>query len=252
MSFKLPNNVFHCALTDTPAGELPFLKVGQCAGNKLGMNCYDNTFGHSQLFNALGYLCHSNTFGYECFSNTFGNECNGNTFGYNCYDNTFSDYCNSNIFMGDCGYNTFGKACNSNTFNDSCYNNIFGNNCNSNKFNDDNDGNTFSNNCSGNIFGYGCDSNAFGNECSYIKFASTDTSDPSQAKGYYKFITVDSGNQYILLNCTQSTYDGNEYKNVRVLPGVNNTTTYKTITDDNVNQSFCTTYQPANSQVIAV
>lgn len=270
MSFKLPNNVFNCALTITPVSELPFLTIGYCSRNKLGLNCYDNTFNHSQLFNVFGNNCYSNTFGHSCYGNVFGNGCNdnvfgdscySNTFGYGCYNiiigsdcdsNTFGDNCNGNAIGGDCNSNVFGSNCNSNTFGDICDSNTFDDYCDNNAIGDRCNGNVFGGYCSSNTFGSDCNSNTLGDNCYYIKFAANNISNPSQAKSYYKYITIDSGNGYIILYCSQSTYSGHEYKNIRILPGVNNTTTYKMITDSNVNQSFCTTYQPANSQVIAV
>ena len=93
MSFKLPNNVFHCALTNAPVSELPFLKIGYCSGNKLGLNCYDNTFGHSQQLNVLGDFCYGNTFDLNCNNNIFGNNCDSNILGSDCYSNTFGNYC---------------------------------------------------------------------------------------------------------------------------------------------------------------
>lgn len=77
--FKLPNNVFFCAFTNTPDESVPFLKIGMCE------------------FNVLRYDCFSNTFGTDCNSNTFGTNCNFNTFGTDCYSNTFSVSNNDNF-----------------------------------------------------------------------------------------------------------------------------------------------------------
>ena len=182
MSFKLPNNVFHCALTTTQVDELPFLKVGYCAGNKLGLNCYDNTFGHSQLFNVLGDYCYSNTFGYHCYSNIFGNnccnntfdhDCYGNTFGNNCYNNTFGNNCDRNTFNDNCYSNTFGNSCDDNTFGNACYSNTFSDSCGSNDFGDTCYSNIFGNSCSNNTFSDSCGSNDFGNSCSNNTFGNS-------------------------------------------------------------------------------
>ena len=202
MSFKLPNNVFHCALTDIPVSELPFLKIGLCTANKLGYNCYNNTFGHRYNFNTFGNYCYNNTFSSGCRRNTFGSDCCDNTFGSYCYDNTFGSNCTGNTFGYDCTSNTFSGSCYNNTFSYDCCGNTFGSNCDFNTFGSNCDYNTFGSYCDFNTFGSNCDFNTFGSNCSYIKFASADTIDPSQAKGYYKYITVDSGNQDILLNCT--------------------------------------------------
>ena len=54
------------------------------------------------------------------------------------------------------------------------------------------------------------------------------------AKSYCRYINIASGNQYIVLNATGTTSNSSFYQNVEIKPGVNNTDTYKTITDANV------------------
>ena len=337
MSFKLPNIVFQCQLDITPVSELPFIKVGVCAGNEFGLNCFNNTFGygafgnifrvdchgnsfgddcHGNSFgddctsnsfgngcnsnsfgdscqsnsfwedcsnNSFGNRCQSNSFGYGCYSNSFGNDCTsnsfedgcynnsfgnscvGNSFGYDCYNNSFGNNCTDNSFVINCGSNSFGDSCQSNSFGQECDNNFFGNTCGSNSFGDSCNsnslgnnctsnsfvnycyGNSFGNGCNSNFFGSSCQSNSLGNGCYNIKFGTS-----SSVKGYYNYITVESGNQRIYLNCTTTTSSSQLYRNVTIKSGVNNTTTWKTISDSNFNQTFNTTYQPANSQVISI
>ena len=149
-----------------------------------------------------------------------GNYCYSNTFGSNCESNTFGNYCS---------YNAFGNDCYSNTFGNGCSYNAFGQACSSNTFGDD------------------CSYNAFGNSCYRITFGTS-----SATKSYCRYITVESGNQYIYLNPTGTTSSSAYYRNVTIKSGVNNTSTYKTITDPNVNQDFNTTYKPTNSQEISI
>ena len=177
----------------------------------------------------LGVNCHSNTFNYACYNNSFGNDCYSNSFGGSCINNSFGNDCYSNSFENSCHINSFGGGCRNNSFGDYCFNNSFGNNCYSNSF------------------GKSCQSNSFGNDCTLIRFGTS-----SSIKGYYNCITVESGNQRIYLNCTTTTSSSQPYRNVTIKSGVNNTNNWKTISDSNVNQTFNTTYQPANSQVISI
>ena len=101
--------------------------------------------------------------------------------------------------------------------------------------------------CYSNTFGDNCQNNTFGNDCDKIKFGNS-----SKIRDYYQNIIVDNGNKYIYLYCSQTTSSSKKYINVHIYSGVNNTTTWKTITDANVNQTFLTEYKPANSLVISV
>ena len=218
-----------------------------CYSNTFGNNCDNNTFGNDCSTNTFGNSCSNNTFGNDCSTNTFGNDCYTNTFGNDCYNNTFGNDCYNNTFGNNCYSNTFGNNCRSNTFGNSCYSNTFGNYCYNNTFGNYCSTNTFGNDCYNNTFGNGCSSNTFGNSCRYNKFGSA-----SDTKSYYRYIIFDNGNSYIRLNCTDTTGSGKYYQNVRIGLGVNNTTTYKTISDGNVKQSYETLYRPASSQTLNV
>ena len=148
---------------------------------------------------------------------------------------TYKQYLNNIVFKGIEYYaNTFNNNCSNNSFGDGCNNNIFGNGC------------------SNNTFGGGFCNNIFGNDCNNIKFGSSSAVTSETAKSFCRYINIASGNQYIVLNATGSTSQSSYYQNIDIKPGVNNTTTWKTITDANVGQNFTTTYQPANAQVIAI
>jgi hypothetical protein len=163
--------------------------------------------------------------------NKFGNDCNFNTFGNGCGKFTLDDITyNGNDFKDGCKNNLFGDYCGGNNFNTNCINNTFGNECFKN---------TFGNNCESNTFGNNCNDNIFG-----LTYESP--------KSYYRNIIFDSGNCYIKLFCTKSTGSGSYYQNVRIGLGVNNTTTYKTISSNDVNQSCETIYKPADSKTISI
>ena len=240
-------------------GEIDYNKIGEYRDGKNKLNsivffgspCYSNTFGNNCHHNTFGHSCYSNTFGHSCYSNTFGNYYQSNTFGNYCYDNTFGHGCGSNTFGNNCHHNTFGNSyysisgnnCNNNTFG-SGNSNTFGNDCNNNTFGNNCNNNTFGNYCNNNTFGNYCNNNTFGNSCRFNTFGNN-----SGAMSYYRYITIESGNQHIYLyapNASSSAY----YQNVEIKSGVNNTSSYKTITDSNTQQTFHTTYQPTNSQVI--
>lgn len=199
-----------------------------CFSNVFETDCFDNTFGSG---------CHANSFENGCNSNFFGS-CGSNSFGRSCYYNSFEGSCNYNSFGNNCYSNTFGNEYSYNSFGNNCYSNTFGSNCYSN---------TFGNNCYSNSFGSNCESNSFESDCHHIKFG-----DSLSAKSKYKYIIVENGNQHIYLDTTQTTSSSNWIQNIKIAQGVNNTTTWKTITHNTANDTFQTVYQPANSQTISV
>jgi len=223
--------------------------TSNCYRNTFGYNCYSNAFGSGCNSNTFGSGCYDNTFGSGCYYNTFGSGCNSNTFGSNCYSNAFGNYCNYNTFRGGCNSNAFGNYCSYNTFGNACSDDVFGNNCGYNIFESGCYRNTFGNGCSYNVFGNHCSYNTFGDSCQYIRFVNS--SSTSTKRNYYSYIIVENGNQYINLDCRSTTSSSLYYQNVKIAQGVNNTTSYKTITDTNVGQTYQTVYQPANSQVIS-
>ena len=228
-----------------------------CYNNSFGYGCWYNTFGEDCRYNNFGNKCYSGSFGNCCYANKFGKNCYYNTFGNECYSNNFGESCDNNSFGNECYSNNFGESCDNNSFGNACYSNNFGNNCHNNSFSNScyenrfgngSYGNSFKNNCHDNSFGVGCGYNSFGNSCKFICFGeSTDN-----IKSYYRYITFDNGNSYINLNCTSTTSSSKYFQNVRIGLGVNNTTTYKTITDSNVGQTYETYYKPANSQTITI
>ena len=210
--------------------------------NKFGSGCYNNTFGNS---------CESNKFGNDCRNNKFGNKCNYNTFGTNCYANIFGTVNSNNELdsnAGSCSRNKFGTNCYNNKLFNSCNNNSFDIDCHDNEFGTSCVYNKFDTLCAAIKFGNGCSYNTLGNGCTNIKFGTSST-----LRSYYRRIIIDNGNQYIYLNCTKSIGSSKYYQNVRIGLGVNNTSTYKTITyDGDINQTFETYYKPSKSQTILI
>ena len=204
--------------------------------NTLGTNCcYNlldgcafNTFGNTCCDNILKFSCHSNHFGNNCYNNEFGCECSSNAFGNDCSENIFEDDCHGNAFGNGCFVNRFGLSCSYNTFGNHCSENIFEDDCRSNAFGND---------CFGNRFGLSCSYNTFGNDCSENYWD----------KDFLENITLQNGVRDIGLDIP-STGDYDIYQNVEIKSGVSNVT----ITDDNENQSFHTTYKPVGSMEISI
>lgn len=233
------------------------LNGAYCFGNKISVyinsskqtlpfNVFRNTSATSACnSNTFGYNCQSNTFGDGCYTNTFGNGCRNNTFGNGCQSNTFGNGCYANTFGNNCGSNTFGNGCYTNTFGDNCSSNTFGNICQSNTFETVCCFNIFGNNCLFNTFGNSSYYNSFGNHCQQIIFN----------KDYVHNVIVENGNQYITLTSTGTTSSSLPLRNITIAQGVNNGTaesSRKTISHDTLNDTFKTTYQSANSQVINI
>ena len=236
-----------------------------CFSNTFGAGCTSNTFGAGCIFNTFGEGCYSNTFGADFYSNTFGAYCDSNKFGAGCYANTFDRDCSSNKFGAECSSNKFGADCSSNTFGAYSYSNTFGEGCSSHTFGADCHSNTFGAYCDANTFGIGCHSNTFGGGCYSNTFGGSCHSNTfgagcvaikfgtaSSVKAYCRYIRVGSGNQRLYINPTGTTTGTQYYQNVEIKEGVNNTATYKTITDPNVGQTFLTIYKPANSLEISL
>lgn len=253
-----------------------FNELGQyCGENVLTYNCYCNKIGDYSYQNGMGSACGYNTLGTYCNYNGMGDSCalniigdcaQSNSFGNSCSYNVFGEYCAYNVFSNSCSYNKFANSCDSNQFGEGCDSNTFGNVTCSNILGSNCNANTLGNYCHTITMGAECNTNVFGNDCNNIKFGGNCTGNKIEneckyitfgassdvAKSFYKYITIEAGNQYIYLNCTSSTSYNSPYRNVRIGLGVNNINLYKTITDSNVGQTYETYYKPANSQTITI
>lgn len=212
--------------------------------------CYYNT--NEDTFDKQTSHCISNKFGDNCNSNTLAKNCTENTFGNNSTTNLLGSNCKNNIFgywtmnniVGPSGtHNIFENQTHSNIVGSYCYSNTFGNYNSRNRINNFCTRNTFEDGCNNNEIGQDSSNNIFKNGCAHITF---------NGKSYYRYITIESGNRYITLNCTSTTSHTRYYQNVTIAKGTNTTTTRKTISDSNVNQDFQTIYKPANCQEISV
>lgn len=173
--------------------------------NRIGFNCYCNTFGNDCRQNSFGNNNYSNSFGNGFQNNSFGNSCSRNSFGNNFQFNSFGNSCFQNSFGNDCNNNSFGNYFQSNTFGNSCSGNTFGNYCSQNSFGNGCNSNTFGNNCYNNSFGNGCSYNSFGNNCGSNTFGN-----------YITQITVFDGVQF----CNVTGGSSNSYvKNAQILNG---------------------------------
>ncbi|MBP5687803.1 MAG: hypothetical protein J6X22_04075 [Muribaculaceae bacterium] len=211
--------------------------------DKLAFALNDNVFISSYEYEGgVFYGIYGNHFGSSCYSNTFGNNCGGNTFGNYCDGNTFGNYCYNNSFGNDCYYNTFGNGCSGNTFGNYCYNNSFGNYCFGNTFGNNNYRNTFGNDCGNNKFGNNFLSSSIGDYVNNVKVN----------KDYVQFILIENGNQNITITSSATTSDTFRIQNFAIALGVNNGGAVKTISHNSTNNTFKTTYQNANSDVVDV
>lgn len=179
-----------------------------CYYNTFGNRCSSNTFGNSCYNNSFKDSCYSNTFGNNCHNNSFGNDCSNNSFGNSCYYNSFGDDCNTNTFGIGCTYNTFGNSCGKNTFGVDCVSNSFENSCDSNTFGNSCYSNSFGNTCHDNSFGDYCSNNSFGNDCNTNTF------------GYnFQTSTLGKGVQYVKVAISETEH----VKYVQILNGTQGT-----------------------------
>ena len=71
-------------------------------------------------------------------------------------------------------------------------------------------------------------------------------------KDYVQFILIENGNQYITITSTATTSSTFRLENFAIALGVNNGSSMKTISHNTTNNTFKTTYQNANSDVVDV
>ena len=202
--YILPNNVLYSVYKWFQEDDVTRHEIEHCCWNEL-----------NNSVNVTLMCATTNHFGANCDSNTFGANCNSNTFGYDCHSNTFGGDCHSNTFGGGCYYNTFGNYCYSNTFGNPCGYNTFGDWCYSNTFGD-----------------Y-CDSNTFGTRTASVK----------TTKDYMRYISVESGVQYVNITCSATTSNRAYAQNAVVHSGVVGTyDAYKTCTISATNTAYLTEF----------
>ena len=197
---------------------------------------YTVSFGNSMKEN-----CKNNTFSAECSGNTFSASCSRNTFSANCQYNTFSANCQYNTFSAGCSQNTFSANCQNNTFSAGCYNNTFSAYCSNN---------TFSADCWYNTFSAYCRNNTFSADCWYNTF-SANVQSCELIKDYTRYVIIENGNTGIKLTSTQTTSQASQLQNILIALGTNMSSS-KTISHNTVGDTFKTTYQNTNSDVVDV
>jgi len=185
-----------------------------------------------------------------------GRNTNGNVIGCNCASITFKGANHADNFLGDnvrlC---VLGQSCHRNTIYASKLNCVFGSNCSNNIVHGSSI--NLGSFCESNIvlgstitLGDYCSQNQIGTGCSNIILGASAAS----PKSYCRNITFEPGVEYVTLSPTGTTSSSAYFQNVTVKSGVKGASanSRKTISDDNVGQTFHTTFKPANSQEVSV
>ena len=223
-----------------------------------GTNVYSNKISEYNEFDN-GYALNNNVFYSYAHTNVLLANCNSNSF-ISCYENFIGEWCGG-VIMGELSYgntignyfqgNTIGSDFNHNTINNHCTENAFGDTCNNNFFGDALNNNRLGNNCCKNILENGLDSSSLASNCYYNRIECGCKLLFFQ-KEYTSYVTVESFNRNIYLTSSQNTGYGNELTNITIAKGTNTTSSNKTISHNTLNDTFHTTYQNSNSQIVNV
>lgn len=257
-----------------------------CSGNTFERVCYSNSFGSDCLNNSFGDGCYYNTFGDVCGYNSLGNDCSDNAF-MGSSRNFLGDNCKHNSFLTGSSANCMGDNCRANCIGIDCTSNSFG--LPWRMFSAAKEYAVGDYVLSGHRF-YKCMSPYMGDfqqssayttgDCvrynqsgwKYYRITAahevgvtwantqkeevqfTDIFTPeSPALPNYMNITLESGVKNTALECTAARENAEIYQNVTVSKGITGTNdSPKHIEDGNHSQTYKTTYQPANSQVISI
>ena len=167
-----------------------------------------------------------------CIGNEFKERSKNNTFGAYAQNNAFGAGFYGNSFGANAGNNSFGAGAARNSFGANAY------------------GNNFGANAGYNNFGAYAWNNSFGADAVYNSFGANVTSCVF-AKDYTRYVVVESGNNNITLTSTQTTSQNSQLQNILIALGTNLSGS-KTISHNTVGDTFKTTYQNANSDVVDV
>ena len=204
---------------------------------------YSNTIGNSFYNNTIGDSFHSNTIGNSFHSNKIGSSFYNDTIGDNFRSNTIG-----NVFHA----NTIGYGFVSNTIGYSFIYNMIGNEFSGNTIGNDFLSNTIGNDFQGNTIGNDFNSNTIGNYFFYSTIG-TRNGNTITTIDYVHYIRVEDGVQFVDITTSATTSNSNWLQNITVAQGVSGTSsTRKVITHGTLNDTFRTTYQPTNSQVVHV
>ena len=224
-----------------------------------------NTANKKQKLNGIVVFCggteSGNTFEANCECTTLGSGSRNNTFGAGSSRNYLGEDSIGNIFSAESQFNLCGNGCENNSVGYESSENVLGAGCLFNSLKDSSSSNYLGINAESNILGGGgCDMNMIGGEslcnsighgCHHIVFGNG----VDGTKSYYHYITIDVGNHYLYLNCTNGSLSAsNPYRFVTVCKGTNceNNTNYKTIADSTVGQTMLTVYKAAGSEEVEV
>ena len=202
--------------------------------NTIGNNFFSNTIGDSFCANTIGDNFNSNTIGNNPYANTIGNDFNYNTIGnrFNC--------------------NMIGNSFNSNTIGNSFDSNTIGNYFNYNTIGNSFDGNTIGNSFDYNTIGNVFRSNTIGNSFDHNTIGARNGGTITTIDNV-RYIRVEDGVQFVDITTSATTSNSNWLQNITIAQGVSGTSsTRKVITHPTLNDTFRTTYQPTNSQVVHV
>ena len=233
--YVLNNNVF----LDKYDGENEWYTF--CIGNEFKERSKNNTFGANAGNNSFGANAYGNNFGAYADSNSFGANAQNNAFGANAGYNNFGAGANNNSFGAYAWNNTFGAGFYGNSFGAGADGNSFGANARYNNFGAYARFNNFGAGAARNSFGAGANNNSFGAYVTSCVFA----------KDYTRYVVVESGNNNITLTSSQTTSQSSQLQNILIALGTNLSGS-KTISHNTVGDTFKTTYQNANSDVVDV
>ena len=230
--------------------------------NTIGSSFCDNTIGNYLTSNTIGNNFRSNTIGNSFASNTIGNYSGSNTIGNNFASNTIGNYSGSNTIGNTFASNTIGNNFGSNTIGNNFGSNTIGNNFSSNtignysgsntignEFRYNTIGNNFQDNTIGNNFSSNTIGNDFGNNT-----IGTGTGSTATTIDYVRYIRVEDGVQYVNITTSATTSSSAYLQNITISQGIagSSNSNKKTISHPTVGDTFKTTYQSANSNVVSV
>ena len=155
------------------------------------------------------------------------------------YDCAFGSGCYNITWNGNGSFGlVFGMRCNDITFN-SATNCVFGPQCAHMTFTSDTDRLVFGPNCLYITSDVMLRDSVFAPNCSRLNFTGRT----------WQYCTFGPSTRYVNFTCSAAS---GTCRFIDVKPGVNSTSTYKTITISESNQTHCTTIQPAGSTTIEV
>ena len=150
------------------------------------------------------------------------------------------------------------KGCYGNTFELNCYNNILENEACGNKFDEACVSNYVGSGSTYNVIGSYSISNEIGNNSRFNTLGSNVQSvrfgSSSSVIGYVEGVIIENNVENVYIDCTTTPTSTSKLTNIKLISGIKGAgpNSRVTITHPTLNDTFTTTYQPTNSQVISV